>query len=217
MPFNLISGGVVDSEKRAISWWAVWYPAPECDYLGFTGLAVLTGTQLLSKNKRSVLVIPRGQTRGGMMSGNDMSGVFFQDNQTSGMSHSLDPSLNPTSCDKWSPLTKIYMSKWDPCSPNVMGFTREFVSFAMKFKVPTMFGHTSWNSCIWMRPEALNPTVFSLVFPHRSPLSPHWWLKPKSPQPSVCWRITRLSAFVYSLRASLLESMVYLKGPVLSQ
>lgn len=34
------------------------------------------------------------------MSGNDMSGVFFQDNQTSGMSHSLDPSLNPTSCDK---------------------------------------------------------------------------------------------------------------------
>lgn len=23
------------------------------------------------------------------------------------------------------------------------GFTREFVHFAMKFKVPTMFGHTS--------------------------------------------------------------------------
>ncbi|XP_023282735.1 E3 ubiquitin-protein ligase NEURL1-like, partial [Seriola lalandi dorsalis] len=42
--------------------------APECDYLGFTGLVVLSSTQLLSKNKRSVLAIPRGQTRGGMMS-----------------------------------------------------------------------------------------------------------------------------------------------------
>eukprot|EP00064_Thunnus_orientalis_P000700 superscaffoldBa00000039_g701 len=73
--------------------------APECDYLGFTGLVVLTSTRLLSENKRSVLVIPRGQTRGGMMSDNDMSGVFFQDNQTSGMSHSLGPSLNSTSCD----------------------------------------------------------------------------------------------------------------------
>lgn len=37
------------------------------------------------------------------MSGNDMFGMFFQDNQTSGMSHSLDPSLNLSSSDMQSP------------------------------------------------------------------------------------------------------------------
>lgn len=37
MPFNLISCSVVDSERHAILRRAVWYPAPERDYLGFTG------------------------------------------------------------------------------------------------------------------------------------------------------------------------------------
>lgn len=182
MPFNLISCGVVDSEKRAISWWAVWYPAPECDYLGFTGLAVLTSTQLLSENKRSVLVIPRGQTRGGMMSGNDMSGVFFQDNQTSGMSHSLTPSLNSTSNDMWQPKTNCHMQPIVWYKIHMLIYVLFF--FAILQLKPRFSSVCSGTLCsLWMRPAALNPTVSTPVFPHRSPLSLHWWLKPKSLSP----------------------------------
>lgn len=45
------------------------------------------------------------------MSGNEMFGVFFQDYQISGMSHSVDPSLSLTSFDMQSTQTRIHMFK----------------------------------------------------------------------------------------------------------
>lgn len=64
MPFNLISCPAVDSKQCAILRWAVRYPASRVrDYLGLSGLPVLTGTQLLSRSKNSVLVLPLGQDK----------------------------------------------------------------------------------------------------------------------------------------------------------
>lgn len=107
-------------------------------------------------------------------------GCFFQDNQTGGMSHSLDPSVNSTSCDMWSPCNHRY-HRFICLNERHVHQTLWYnkIILILKNIFPTVYSQSSCSFCLWMRPAALNPTVSSLVFPHRSRLSPHWWLKPK--------------------------------------
>lgn len=93
VPFSLISCPAVDSKQCAILRWAVRYPASRVrDYLGLSGLPVLTGTQVLSRSKSCVLVILLGQDK----KRDDVKQWHVQGfistpppwgNQTSGMSH----------------------------------------------------------------------------------------------------------------------------------
>lgn len=118
------------------------------------------------------------------MSGNEMFGVFFQDNQISGMSHSVDPSLSLTSFDMQSPCLQPKLG-FICLNESPIGIIREFFRFTIT-GCSGMWDHTLRNLCLcimWMRPAAINPTVSTLVFPYWSLLSSHRWLKPKSLSP----------------------------------
>lgn len=78
VPFNLISGDAVDSRERAISRWAVWYPAPASATIWGSVASRCWPAHSSCQRTRGVCWSSQwDKTRGGMMSSNDMSGVFF--------------------------------------------------------------------------------------------------------------------------------------------
>lgn len=115
-------------------------------------------------------------------------GCFFQDNQTSGMSHSLDPSLNSTSCDMWLTCSTDSYVWMRAMFTKCYGIITSFFLSTIKSRFPTMCSHSSCHFCIWMRPAALNPTVL-LWFSHTDHLYPHGRglkLKSLGPQSAEC-------------------------------
>lgn len=78
VPFNLISGDAVDSKERTISRWAVWYPAPASAIIWGSVASRCWPAHSSCQRTRGVCWSSQwDKTRGGMMSSNDMSRVFF--------------------------------------------------------------------------------------------------------------------------------------------
>lgn len=67
------------------------------------------------------------------MSGKEMFGVFFQDNQISGMSHSVDPSLSLTSFDMQTTCLQPKLG-FICLNESPIGIIREFFRFTITIK-----------------------------------------------------------------------------------
>lgn len=151
---------MVDGDRRAISRWAVWCPAP---------VATISGSVA---SWRWPAHSSCWRTRGVCWSSQEdrqeegwCQVTTCLDSQTSAMCRTLDPGLKWTSC-----------AGWESHSAKDNYNSRNGIEKSVYFSAVC----SSCNRCLWMRPAALKPTVSPLVFPHLSPLSSHWCLKPNS-------------------------------------